>query len=75
MAMVTTTEAKVQPSAEKKMRRQWKSFNIDRSISAPGQISDINKTSNIGGESPCDSPILEDFFSNSNFKVNGESYG
>ena len=71
MAMVTTLETNGQPRTEKKMRRQWKSFNIDRSISNPENMADTN----IGNESPSDSPILDDFFSQANLKVNGGSYG
>ena len=53
MALGTTDKTEVVPTAEKKIRKQWKSFSIDRSISNPGPVLDLNlNTTNMGGESP-----------------------
>ena len=64
--MATTTDTIVKQGAEKRIRRQWKSFNIDRSTSIPN-----DQPSHQGGESP----ILDDFFSSANLPHVGEGYG
>ena len=64
--MATTTDTIVKQGPEKRIRRQWKSFNIDRSTSVPN-----------GQPSPPagDSPILDEFFSSANLPPAGEGYG
>ena len=62
--MDTTSDTIVVP--EKKMRRQWKSFSIDRSNSSPSDPASSPVT---------ESPILEKIFSTGNQPLTGEKYG